>query len=266
MAREGWAESDPENIEQAFLEDIARNPDDDAPRLIYADWLEDNGNPERAELIRLQIENAGKDAKEMGTLVWKRMRELEKKFFKGPDLVKLGNPISERGFINGIDYINFAEFEKQQEDILQKYPLLERIGIAFADDRNNPEEFFNNSFLNNITSLELHNLNENAARFLIDCSHLKNLKEISLSPGPEDDYRILMDILGASFLPQIINMHFHLGMLSADESENLIDAIVDSKNRFKNLKLITFEDARVRHNDQRRLQENFPSIEINFKK
>lgn len=41
----------------AFLADIRENPDDDTPRLIYADWLDDQGPPEqadRAEFIRLQ--------------------------------------------------------------------------------------------------------------------------------------------------------------------------------------------------------------------
>lgn len=42
--------------EQGLLQAILDNPDDDAPRLIYADWLEENGNPERAEFIRVQIE------------------------------------------------------------------------------------------------------------------------------------------------------------------------------------------------------------------
>ena len=41
--------------EAAFLADILADPSDDAPRLIFADWLEDGGRPERAELIRLQI-------------------------------------------------------------------------------------------------------------------------------------------------------------------------------------------------------------------
>jgi uncharacterized protein (TIGR02996 family) len=41
-----------------FLADIIADPDDDAPRLIYADWLEDNGDPDRAEFIRVQIERA----------------------------------------------------------------------------------------------------------------------------------------------------------------------------------------------------------------
>ena len=36
-----------------FLEDIKRHPDDDAPRLIFADWLDEHGDP-RGELIRVQ--------------------------------------------------------------------------------------------------------------------------------------------------------------------------------------------------------------------
>lgn len=44
------------NQEEAFLADIAEHPDDDGPRLIFADWLEDHGQPERAEFIRVQVE------------------------------------------------------------------------------------------------------------------------------------------------------------------------------------------------------------------
>jgi uncharacterized protein (TIGR02996 family) len=40
--------------EDAFLEAILENEDDDAPRLVFADWLEENGQPERAEFIRCQ--------------------------------------------------------------------------------------------------------------------------------------------------------------------------------------------------------------------
>src|SRR5262249_26518532 len=42
----------------AFLSDILESPDDDTSRLIYADWLDDHGQPERAEFIRVQIELA----------------------------------------------------------------------------------------------------------------------------------------------------------------------------------------------------------------
>lgn len=39
--------------DDAFLQDILANPEDDTPRLIYADWLEERGDP-RGEFIRLQ--------------------------------------------------------------------------------------------------------------------------------------------------------------------------------------------------------------------
>ena len=41
--------------EEAFLEDIVAHPDDDAPRLVFADWLDDHGDADRAEFIRLQV-------------------------------------------------------------------------------------------------------------------------------------------------------------------------------------------------------------------
>ena len=42
--------------EQGFLAAIREAPDDDTPRLIYADWLDDHGDADRAEFIRVQCE------------------------------------------------------------------------------------------------------------------------------------------------------------------------------------------------------------------
>src|SRR5947199_5771038 len=41
-----------------FLRAILDAPDDELPRLIYADWLDERGDPDRAEFIRLQVELA----------------------------------------------------------------------------------------------------------------------------------------------------------------------------------------------------------------
>lgn len=45
----------------AFLRVICEAPWDDMPRLIYADWLTENGHEERAEFIRVQVEIAALD-------------------------------------------------------------------------------------------------------------------------------------------------------------------------------------------------------------
>ena len=39
--------------EESFMEAILQSPDDDALHLIFADWLEEHGNP-RGEFIRVQ--------------------------------------------------------------------------------------------------------------------------------------------------------------------------------------------------------------------
>lgn len=47
-----------ETQDAGLLADICANPDDTDLRLIYADWLDENGQEERGEFIRLQIELA----------------------------------------------------------------------------------------------------------------------------------------------------------------------------------------------------------------
>jgi uncharacterized protein (TIGR02996 family) len=58
--------------EDALLAAILAHPDEDTPRLIYADWLDEHGHPERAEFIRLQCAPDADAAAKM------RARELEK--------------------------------------------------------------------------------------------------------------------------------------------------------------------------------------------
>ena len=42
----------------ALLAAVASDPDDDLPRLVYADWLDEHGEADRAEFIRLQCHTA----------------------------------------------------------------------------------------------------------------------------------------------------------------------------------------------------------------
>jgi|GEM_PF-3518686 len=44
--------------EDAFVHSILNSPDDDTPRLVFADWLEEHGRASHAELIRVQCELA----------------------------------------------------------------------------------------------------------------------------------------------------------------------------------------------------------------
>jgi uncharacterized protein (TIGR02996 family) len=77
------------NPEAAFLRAIAENPDEDLPRLLYADWLEEQGSAEeqaRAEFIRLQCAlEAMSPADEQAPPMRRREQELFEQIW--PDLV-----------------------------------------------------------------------------------------------------------------------------------------------------------------------------------
>ncbi len=48
----------PVTDEQSLLRAVLLSPADDLPRLVLADWLDEHGQPERAEFIRVQVEEA----------------------------------------------------------------------------------------------------------------------------------------------------------------------------------------------------------------
>src|SRR5262245_4288687 len=47
--------------QEAFLSAIADQPDGDVSRRVYADWLDDHGDPAQAEFIRVQLQLAALD-------------------------------------------------------------------------------------------------------------------------------------------------------------------------------------------------------------
>jgi uncharacterized protein (TIGR02996 family) len=46
------------SLKRSFLADILANPEDDTPRLVFADWLDEHDQSERADFIRVQVELA----------------------------------------------------------------------------------------------------------------------------------------------------------------------------------------------------------------
>jgi len=69
------------SAEPALLAAIASNPDDDLPRLVYADWLDEDDRSLRAEFIRLQIEIAKLELLPRETVtafshLWDRQQEI----------------------------------------------------------------------------------------------------------------------------------------------------------------------------------------------
>ena len=73
------------NDRAAFIRAIIAAPDDDTVRLAFADWLDDRGETERAEFIRLQCHIASLDPSDYtyGCPLHRREQELLQSFQPG---------------------------------------------------------------------------------------------------------------------------------------------------------------------------------------
>jgi uncharacterized protein (TIGR02996 family) len=64
---------------------VVADPDDDAPRLVYADWLDDHGDPHRAKYIRARCALDGRPPGDDYTTVWEEYREADTGMWFRPD-------------------------------------------------------------------------------------------------------------------------------------------------------------------------------------
>src|SRR5262245_8765953 len=99
------------SLEDAFLQDIAARPGEDAPRLIFADWLEECGDADRAEFIRLQVERAQlvgeptREARRRGKQLRHRERQLlakHRRTWLGPLLGNIESYAFHRGLLHHV--------------------------------------------------------------------------------------------------------------------------------------------------------------------
>jgi uncharacterized protein (TIGR02996 family) len=125
------------NHHQAFLQDILEHPDDDAPRLIYADWLDDHDDPDRAEFIRAQCALAGMEddderrwallAREQA-LLWAHGKEWARPV---RHLVKRWR--FRRGFVEGVA-LSADAFLRHAEELLSVAPI-RQVRLSHMTDR-----------------------------------------------------------------------------------------------------------------------------------
>ena len=109
--------------EAAFIQEILANPADRECRLIFADWLEEQGDA-RGELIRLQVQLEGMSPDEKGySTVRKKVRSLEKTVTMFGQLPSQVSKWEHRcGFIEQIE-LTLTAFLKHAEDIFANNPV-----------------------------------------------------------------------------------------------------------------------------------------------
>jgi uncharacterized protein (TIGR02996 family) len=116
--------------ERAFLDAICADPADDTARLVYADWLAENGEVDRGEFIRVEIELARTPPTEEAderrrAVLFARRAELLKKH-KSAWLAPFGTfakeSAFERGFVQSVE-VAADEFLQHAEKWLALTPL-----------------------------------------------------------------------------------------------------------------------------------------------
>jgi uncharacterized protein (TIGR02996 family) len=117
--------------ETAFLRTILASPEDDAPRLVYADWLDENGDPDRAEFIRLQVRLARTDLHDPE---WPRLKAVVSQIEQAhhvswvnqlPELSGVHWEIFERGFISAVRADDPDAFFRSARKIFAAAPIRE---------------------------------------------------------------------------------------------------------------------------------------------
>jgi uncharacterized protein (TIGR02996 family) len=123
---------------EGFLQSILANPDDDTPRLVYADWLDEHGESARAEFIRTQIALAHLPENDpRSEELIERERGIEKaharewlrplrEAFGRPRCRQLGRCTFRRGFVEQLSLSpQRAGFLTGAQDYLGRQPLQE---------------------------------------------------------------------------------------------------------------------------------------------
>lgn len=114
----------PATVEAALLQDVLAEPYEDAPRLILADWLEDNGNAGRAAFIRYMMRQR-----------LERMEVPNGQSFRFDTVT--GESWADglnfrrgyrRGFVERIE-LSLAEFERHAKELFAAHPITE-VGLS----------------------------------------------------------------------------------------------------------------------------------------
>jgi uncharacterized protein (TIGR02996 family) len=112
--------------DDAFLQAIIEQPDDDTPRLIYADWLDEHGDPDRAEFIRVQCELAclpEGDARRAGLKLRERaLLALHEATWAAPLRGRVASWKFRRGFVEQIA-TGAGKFLTQAEQLFRLAPI-----------------------------------------------------------------------------------------------------------------------------------------------
>jgi uncharacterized protein (TIGR02996 family) len=170
------------NQEDAFLQAVVESPDDDTPRLVYADWLDEHGDAARAEFIRVQVRLAGGEPRESDRLR-RRERDLLRKHEK-EWAAPLHGIVRRARFVRGFPErvtLTAESFLAHADTLFRRAPvrhlILTEVGKLLPQIADSPH-------LAHVRVLEFRTFGGQKIRALADSPHLKGLTCLVLRGNP----------------------------------------------------------------------------------
>ncbi len=178
----------------ALLAAVCAAPADDLPRLVYADWCDENGDGERAEFIRLQIERAKGTPAEAAVIREKVLLDTHARRWLAP-LRRPGEPLGtqrshalfRRGFVEAV-WLPARWFVRHAERLFAACPVTE-LRVMFDDDVFEYRLLAACKLLNRLRVLDVSDQRFGVAGVghLCRCPHLRGLQVLRLSGCNLDD-------------------------------------------------------------------------------
>jgi uncharacterized protein (TIGR02996 family) len=168
--------------QDAFVQAIIEDPDDNTPRLIFADWLEDHDQSERAGFIRAQIERQHLRASNPWEMpLDERERSLLRRFaeswFAPPPGWKVGpNILVRRGFPETLN-VDPKTLLECADDVFSRWPITRLLRPGLKGMPQLARALAEAPFLARIRDLDLYYLflGREIMSILLSSAHLENL-------------------------------------------------------------------------------------------
>jgi uncharacterized protein (TIGR02996 family) len=184
--------------EHALIRAVCSYPEDDTPRLVYADWLDEHGQTERAEYLRLAVGWAREVGLNPNPYAWEhlpRLRELSHHPALRPppawDGPGLGHPLP--WLPTEVQFNSWSEFENHAA---ARFVLAHACWRVMFDDRRKRRwdpgyvrRLVTNSQMIRVLDLELRSIRVEAegARAIADSPQVANLARLDLGLCQVDD-------------------------------------------------------------------------------
>ena len=231
--------------ELSFWRAIAEDPDNDFPRLVYADWLQEMGDP-KAEFVRLQCRIAelpADDPERMKLQAQENacMQANQSRWFL--PLYRASDELRgtfHRGVIEEVS-VKPSQFLQLADRIFQYVPTIRRLKLFNERDKMSVPAFdrlLKLPYWDRIIAIDgrLHYLSRFMFRMLIESLQLIGLRELTVAIGGSAPYElnpIIQILMDTEHLPSLKTLALYGDSLSLADGEAIVES--DVFNRLESL-------------------------------